>query len=347
MQNIPALDLRTSLAVLAAPYIAALRRDAWLYAFIAFYAGVALFVSLAVGVPGKFIPHLYAQHFAPGFMTLSILACGWGLCSGEPVKVLRWVVGPQGVASAALAAALLIHFGIFTSAKTLMVDIAPFFADRLLADVDEAIHGGMPWEYLAAVLPAELTGLACLFYIFAWLALIKCSVLAAMLLPQLSRVRTQYLWTHVLVWPILGNIIALGGFSAGPIYYANVTGDSVRFAELTAFLHANLPEFFAGVVRHLWEAHLSGGALPGTGISAFPSLHVASATLIALLAWQCHRVLAAAGVAFSAAILLLSVYLGWHYAVDGYFSILATILLWKAVGCALARWSGDAVRRVG
>lgn len=39
-----------------------------------------------------------------------------------------------------------------------------------------------------------------------------------------------------------------------------------------------------------------------------------------------------AGIANCALILFGSVLLGWHYAIDGYFSIAATIVIWKIVG---------------
>jgi len=32
-----------------------------------------------------------------------------------------------------------------------------------------------------------------------------------------------------------------------------------------------------------------------------------------------------------------SVHLGWHYAVDGYLSIVLTVLLWRVVGHFVAR----------
>ena len=34
--------------------------------------------------------------------------------------------------------------------------------------------------------------------------------------------------------------------------------------------------------------------------------------------------------------LLGSIYLGWHYAIDGYVSIIAVVLIWKLAGVILA-----------
>ena len=40
---------------------------------------------------------------------------------------------------------------------------------------------------------------------------------------------------------------------------------------------------------------------------------------------------------FAAAMLLGSVVLGWHYAVDGYAGIVMSVLVWKTVGFGLPR----------
>jgi membrane-associated phospholipid phosphatase len=74
-----------------------------------------------------------------------------------------------------------------------------------------------------------------------------------------------------------------------------------------------------------------------------PSLHVAIAFSYVLLGAAIDRRLALAGGVFTALILIGSVHLGWHYAIDGYFSILMTWLIWRAVGWLLdwsrvARW---------
>ena len=84
-------------------------------------------------------------------------------------------------------------------------------------------------------------------------------------------------------------------------------------------------------------------AAGGTGISAMPSLHVAIATLCALFAWRCGPRAGMLMSVYAAIIFLASIHLGWHYAIDGYVSIVSTVLLWGAVGWALRR-SGMAVR---
>ena len=57
--------------------------------------------------------------------------------------------------------------------------------------------------------------------------------------------------------------------------------------------------------------------------------------MFVLLARRAHRWLMVAAIAFCAVVLFGSVHLGWHYAVDGYFSIAATVVIWKIVGYVL------------
>lgn len=64
----------------------------------------------------------------------------------------------------------------------------------------------------------------------------------------------------------------------------------------------------------------------GLGISAFPSMHVAIAALTALYLTERSRWLAPVGVVFLGVIFFMSVYTGYHYALDGYFSIAAVLL---------------------
>jgi len=92
----------------------------------------------------------------------------------------------------------------------------------------------------------------------------------------------------------------------------------------------------ATLPQNLWNAFVNKEPGLGSGISAFPSLHVSMATLFALAAFRLRR---SAGFLMAAYLLFIvvgSVHLGWHYAVDGYFSIAATLFVWKCVGLKLS-----------
>jgi membrane-associated phospholipid phosphatase len=84
----------------------------------------------------------------------------------------------------------------------------------------------------------------------------------------------------------------------------------------------------------LWAAYESRTLTAGSGISAMPSLHVATSLSFAILGWKTSRLVGVLLGMFAAIILIGSVHLGWHYAVDGYLSIALTGLIWWAVG----RW---------
>ena len=56
------------------------------------------------------------------------------------------------------------------------------------------------------------------------------------------------------------------------------------------------------------------------------------AVLLALVGWRANRSLGIFLWLHALAIFIGSVHLGWHYAVDGYASIIGTIAIWKFSG---------------
>ena len=60
-------------------------------------------------------------------------------------------------------------------------------------------------------------------------------------------------------------------------------------------------------------------------------MHLSMATLFVLLAFKINKTIGFLAVLYLFVILVGSVYTGWHYAIDGYFSILATVAIWRAV----------------
>jgi len=82
----------------------------------------------------------------------------------------------------------------------------------------------------------------------------------------------------------------------------------------------------------LWRLWADDGI---SSISAFPSMHVASSTLLALYAFTVSRPLGWAFTAYKILVMAASVYLGWHYAIDGYVSTIGATVIWYTVGAAL------------
>ena len=148
------------------------------------------------------------------------------------------------------------------------------------------------------------------------------------------RIRWQFIATFFAAWILLGNVVATVFSSAGPCYFGRVTGLTDPFSDLMAYLDSvgaisRFPQ------EYLWSGYRTGKVLLGSGISAMPSLHIGMTVLLALAGWRTSRILGASLAAFAVAIMVGSVQLGWHYAVDGYAGAAGTLAIWAAVGWLL------------
>ena len=151
-----------------------------------------------------------------------------------------------------------------------------------------------------------------------------------------------YLLGFVFVWGIGGNLMAVLLSSAGPVYYQPL-GLGADFLPLMEHLRAGAevsPVWALNVQDVLWDGYANDG--PVAGISAMPSMHVASATLAALYGFTFGRLAGWLLTAFAAVIQVGSVLLAWHYAVDGYAGILLALAAW-AVARRLVRGQGAAL----
>jgi membrane-associated phospholipid phosphatase len=61
-----------------------------------------------------------------------------------------------------------------------------------------------------------------------------------------------------------------------------------------------------------------------------PSMHVASSIIVMLLAYRINRGLGHLMLAFTNVMMIGSVHLGWHYAVDGLFGAALALACWYA-----------------
>jgi hypothetical protein len=156
--------------------------------------------------------------------------------------------------------------------------------------------------------------------------------------PRTRRIRLRYLLAFMATWVVVGNFFAGEFISAGPAFYGFVTGDTARFAPQLAFLSHGAASTSSAVVyqTYLWELYTSRQAGFASGISAFPSVHVATVTLNALFLAEYSRRLGAVAFTYVGFIIASSVYLGWHYAIDGYAAVAAVLVIHFALRKVLA-----------
>lgn len=218
----------------------------------------------------------------------------------------------------------------FSLVKTSIPSVVPFYADEMLANLDAAMHfGTAPWTMaheLASYIPAN--AIVILYFGIWTLPAIFLPVIIAITDTDAERTK-RFLILHVLCWIGLGNVVATLFSSVGPIYYDRLLGGE-RFADLnTALETSGITASKLGVVQQgLWTQYIENGQSIGSGISAFPSVHVGVATVFALYLAERSRALMPVGIVFLGAICFASVYNGWHYAVDGYASMVLVFLAW-------------------
>ncbi|TIX39662.1 MAG: hypothetical protein E5V40_15870 [Mesorhizobium sp.] len=103
-----------------------------------------------------------------------------------------------------------------------------------------------------------------------------------------------------------------------------------RFGEQLAFLAHGAASRNSAVSyqQYLWTLHEARQTGFGSGISAFPSVHVGLAMLNALFLREFNRYLGALAFVYVAFVAASSVYLAWHYAIDGYVSAIVTLIVY-------------------
>lgn len=228
----------------------------------------------------------------------------------------------------------------YTMIKSTIPTIVPFWADEMLAVWDRSLHGGVdPWVLAHGLREWVDTDGAAFTYSGLWGAFAFSFPVLLALSDQDHARKARYLALYALSWVVLGNGVAVGFASVGPIYSDAVTGTNA-FAPMVASL-ADLTFPGTSVERvqtGLWDAYVAdnGAQLAGAGISAFPSMHVAIAAVIGLYVAERNILFAPIGAAYWAVILFLSVYTGWHYAVDGYASSIGVVALYIGI-CAFQR----------
>jgi hypothetical protein len=238
----------------------------------------------------------------------------------------------------------------FSQAKALIPAMVPFYLDPFLHAADRLIHFGQdPWTMLQPLLghPGITYAIDRLYAL--WFFVVYLGLLLQMTSTRDRRLRMQFLLSSIVAWILLGSVAATLLSSVGPCYYGKMFGVPDPYAPLMTYLRETVqatslfgltppPELIAVHAQDmLWGYHEQNEIGLGSGISAAPSIHVASTWLIARMLQTYGRWPAIAGWSFFGVILIGSVHLGWHYALDGYISIVSAWAIWRFTGWFLDR----------
>lgn len=224
----------------------------------------------------------------------------------------------------------------FAVLKGAIAVLHPFSWDETFVAWDRAVHfGALPHEWLMPLIRnADVVSFFNFFYNI-WYFVLLATLLVAGAAASRSPQHMRYMISFMLTWLIPGFFLALVFSSAGPCFYQRA-GYGELYQPLMEALNtaAQTHQIWALPTQDLlWDGFV--GARDGSaGISAFPSLHVATAVLIGCYARSFHKILALLAWGFAAIIMVGSVVLAWHYAVDGYAGAAMAVVIWKVTG----RW---------
>jgi len=237
-----------------------------------------------------------------------------------------------------------ISLDVFSAAKRAIPGLSPFSWDVRIDSLGVWMHGGhRPWELLQPILGHPwITVLLDRYYHLGWSCIVL-GVQGLVLVAAPSSLRQRYLTASILVWFVVGTVGAFLFASVGPPFYNKVVPGVNPYSQLFAYLDSvnrATPLLARGGQHMLWSAYVHGSDTFGFGISAMPSVHIASITLVACLAFALNRWLGIVATLAAALMFASSISLGWHYAVDGYAGAMMAIALWF-----VARWMERRYRR--
>jgi hypothetical protein len=224
----------------------------------------------------------------------------------------------------------------FTTFKAAIPLLHPYALDAQWNALDLSLHGGIaPWVWLQQLFGRPLLTSAINVTYHLWYFIVLGAVYLMAFSSGTPQLRMQFLLSFVLSWIVLGNVLAVFGSSAGPCYYGQFVPGADPYAPLMVYLqqaNQHYPVWALNVQQMLWTNYHDSFGSSALGISAMPSMHVASSVLVALLGWRLHRFAGIAGSVFAVLIMIGSIHLGWHYAVDGYVGAAGAALIWRLSG---------------
>lgn len=226
----------------------------------------------------------------------------------------------------------------YTINKTGIAFLVGFSWDEVWANVDVAVFGVDPWRITHALIGPIGTRFLEFVYAIGWgLAFAFTAPMVA--LYGSVRFVGRFYMSLMLTWLVGGNLLAYLFASAGPVLAQHSSPSlAARFAPLRQTLDQLLPHdsLIRGTQDYLNASIHQPFVIMGGGISAMPSMHVATVVIYALAARGTRLFWPAVG--FAGLILVGSVHLGFHYACDALGGGIVAWLSWWAAAWWFSRF---------
>jgi PAP2 superfamily protein len=234
----------------------------------------------------------------------------------------------------------------YTTSKTAIPLLVGYSWDGFWASADQFIFGNDAWRISRALVGDSTSGMWEYCYAVVWGTAFVLSTNLIALLANRSFVGV-FFTAMMAAWLIGGCFMAYAFSAAGPVF-APMFDPSLaeHFGSLQNVLDQTLGERSIATAQHylLVAAKETHVAMKGGGISAFPSMHIATVTIYVLAARGTKWLLPA--LAFWFVIFVASAYFGFHYWIDGIVSAALAVLCWKGSEAVYSRMSdafkGDA-----
>jgi hypothetical protein len=334
--------------------IESMRAHAPVIALILAYSVFGLLISTLVGRLDEAWPVLYVQFFLlKSLLLLLFYIFGrllYAMLVVRPARLLEYVwrdftanpvVHRQLASGMPLVIFVPLFLSVFASLKVLIPVLNPFSWDASFALWDRVVHGGVePWRILQPIVGHPIITFAIDLLYRSWFYVLQLVCIWQAFSVKRPQLRMQFFLSFFLVWVVLGNLGATLLASAGPCFYDVAVGAAGPYQPLMDYLHQAGTQFSLWALeiqKMLWHGYLNPEVSITRGISAMPSIHVAMAFLMTLLGWQIRRGLGILLTAYLGVIMIGSVHLGWHYALDGYAGIAGTYAIWRLAGWVVGR----------
>ncbi len=226
---------------------------------------------------------------------------------------------------------------VYLTLKQFTPILNPGLCDQELIVLDQLIHFGYnPYPDWVALWPGRSMTHGIQILYTAWFGL-KIPIFAYFMFRSTPR-SIQFFSSYFLLFIIAGSI-AIALPSLGPycvIRHQTIDAERAGTPSDLAFKYAS--RWYDRVLQdHTAYQRNSIG-----GLAAFPSLHVGMVALAALFFCKTRRI-RWLFLIYWFIIQFGSVYLGWHYAIDGYFSTLLVVVIVWATGQCVHSLTGEPV----